>query len=280
MTALPSPPASPNLTRSDDPFGPVVTLALEAQTYRFRWVLPGTFTMGEARSRRRASYDQTAHTVTLSAGCWLGEAPVTQALWAALMGAATTNAGPAHPVVRVSWDESIDILARLNTVVPGLAARLPTEAVWERACRAGTDTETWVGRARFDALAPFAWSIENNDHVVQPVATRAPNPWGFHDLLGNVWEWCADWYGRYPTEAVIDPTGPLSGLSRIARGGMFLNEAKLLTAPRRIAFACDYRDEAVGVRLARAADDAPWDAPPAVQREPAPTLRKRAKARS
>lgn len=279
MTALPSPATPPTLTRSEDPFGPVVTLALEAVTYRFRWVLPGTFMMGEAKSRRRASYDQTAHTVTLSAGGWLGEAPVTQALWAALMGAATTNVGPTHPVVRVSWDDCMDFLARINAAVPDLAATLPTEALWERACRAGTDTETWVGRASFEALAPFAWSIENNDHVVQPVAMRAPNPWGFHDLLGNVWEWCADWYKSYPTEAVIDPTGPLSGLSRVARGGMFLNAAKQLTAPRRIAFACDDRDEAIGVRLARAAGDAPWDAPPVVQREPAPIPRKRAKAR-
>ncbi|MFO0602238.1 MAG: formylglycine-generating enzyme family protein [Polyangiales bacterium] len=265
----------PSLDRADD----VVTLSLGAASQRFRWVPPGTFTMGELKPRRRTSYDQTGHVVTLTAGCWLGEAPVTRRFWAAVTDGAPDVAEPDHPVTQVSWDDCDAFLARLNALVPGLAAEFPLEAWWERACRAGTDGETWVGRASLTALDPFAWCVENNDRVVHPVATKAPNPWGFYDLLGNVWEWCADWYRAYPAGPVTDPTGPGVGGSRVARGGMYLNAASKLSAPRRVAFEPNYRDVAVGFRLAHPAGEGVWDAPAVAPRAATPPVKAKARAK-
>lgn len=243
----------PSLDRADD----VVTLSLGAASQRFRWVPPGTFTMGELKPRRRTSYDQTGHVVTLTAGCWLGEAPVTRRFWAAVTDGAPDVAEPDHPVTQVSWDDCDAFLARLNALVPGLAAEFPLEAWWERACRAGTDGETWVGRASLTALDPFAWCVENNDRVVHPVATKAPNPWGFYDLLGNVWEWCADWFSAtHPADAVLrDPTGPPEGTARVMRGGSYLCHRSYCNRYRVAARSSNTPDSASGNTGFRVAAD-------------------------
>ena len=263
---LPSTTPAWTFTRTDDPHGPLVTAARGPVALRFRWVWPGVFTMGRGQ-RGRTSYDETPHEVTLTGGCWLGDAPVTQEVWEAVMGETPSGVrGPDRPVVRVSWDDAQRLLARLEDEAPGFGARLPTEAWWERACRAGTDAATWAGPARPEVIDRIAWCGDNNpEGTIQPVRGKEPNPWGFHDLLGNVWEWCSDWQARYPTAPVTDPAGPDAGVGRVLRGGMFLTMGKKLSASLRMAEPPSGRDESMGLRLACAPGSAPWE--PAAHRE-------------
>ncbi|HEX2687950.1 MAG TPA: formylglycine-generating enzyme family protein [Kofleriaceae bacterium] len=170
---------------------------------RMRWIPPGAFLMGSPEDELgRFPNEGPQHTVMLTRGYWLGETPVTQALWAAVMGENPSRfrgeepEDLERPVEQVSWDDCQAFLERLNQQVVGLGARLPTEAEWERACRGGTEGATWVGELSREIRAPeldaIAWYGGNSDEETHPVGRKAPNPYGLYDLLGNVYEWCAD----------------------------------------------------------------------------------------
>jgi formylglycine-generating enzyme required for sulfatase activity len=183
------------------------------------------------------------HRVRISRAFWMGQTEVTQGLWKAVMGSNPShfsNCGDDCPVEKVSWDDCQDFIRKLNGMVSGGNFRLPTEAEWEYACRAGTtglyagdlDAMGWYGNNSgnkpIDALAiwnelkdwgKYGQRILDNGCRTHSVATRQPNAWGLYDMHGNVWEWCQDWYSDYPSGSVTDSTGPSSGSFRVLRGG-------------------------------------------------------------
>jgi formylglycine-generating enzyme required for sulfatase activity len=133
--------------------------------------------------------------------------------------------GDDYPMYYVSWEEAVEFCRRLTDLeraagrLPvGHVYRLPTEAEWEYACRAGSTTRFANGNAEAD-LDKIGWYGGNSGGTSHPVGMKLPNAWGLHDMHGNVWEWCLDWYGDYPSDSVMDPRGTQSGSDRVLRGG-------------------------------------------------------------
>lgn len=196
-----------------------------------------------------------AHRVELTHPFLLGTTEVTQKHWLDTMG---TKPGPeAHwampdwqtlPVVSVSWDEIADFIRALEARDPGTRYRLPTEAEWEYAARAGTQGLRPMHSAM---LAEYAWYIANSDDVPHPVATRKPNPWGLYDMLGNVWEWTQDWYApdAYAYAPAMNPTGPETGAKRVRRGGSYHCPLYMVRPGYRAADTPDTAYSVTGFRL-------------------------------
>ena len=149
------------------------------------------------------------------------------------------------PVETVSWDDAQAFIRQLNARGGGAAYRLPTEAEWENAARAGT-----VGD-RYGTPDAIAWYRANSGFRTHPVAQKMPNAWGLHDMLGNVWEWVEDWYGEYPGGAVTDPEGPSTGSYRVIRGGGWQAYAVYCRAANRSGNWPGSRSIRIGLRLLR-----------------------------
>ena len=181
---------------------------------QFVWVPAGEFRMGST-SAEAFDNEQPVTQVRISRGFWLGQHEVTQAEWQGVMGTNPSNFSGCGqcPVEEVSWNDAQEFIGRLNGRAGGNRYRLPTEAEWEYAARAGTTGD------RYGNLDASAWYGGNSGKRTHPVGQKAPNAWGLHDMLGNVWEWAADWYDDYPGGSVTDPKGPGSGSERVARGG-------------------------------------------------------------
>jgi sulfatase modifying factor 1 len=187
------------------------------------WCKPGTFEMGSPLEEEGRYDRETLHEVTLTSGYWLGKHPVTQAQWENVMGDNPSYLkGANRPVECVSWDDVTSFCEKLTELereagrLPAdMAYQLPTEAEWEYACRAGTTTAFSFGD---ELTAKDAHIAENLGGTIE-VGKYPGNAWGFHDMHGNVWEWCADRYGAYSTGAVRDPVGPADGSYRVERGG-------------------------------------------------------------
>ncbi len=200
---------------------------------KFKPIIGGTFTMGEGVTRTRpatlldAEYGQVmgneAHQVTLTEPFELGIYAVTQDQYEQVMGSNLSKfKGPQNPVESVSWDDAVEFCRKLSALPAeksaGYVYRLPTEAEWEYACRAGTKTKYSFGDSESE-LGDYAWYEENSGGTTHPVGGKKPNPWGLYDMHGNVYEWCQDWYGHYPGGKLTDPTGAASGSFRVSRGG-------------------------------------------------------------
>jgi formylglycine-generating enzyme required for sulfatase activity len=211
-------------------------------------VSPGEFLMGSPESERDRNADEVQHRVRLTEPFWLGKYPVTQKQWKAVMGNNPSESrGYNLPVENVSWEGAMEFCRRLTEMerkagrLPGgLAYSLPTEAQWEYACRAGTTTATAFGdslsslEANFDGNYPYGGARRGpNLERTTPVGSYRPNAWGFYDLHGNVWEWCSDWYGDYPSGSVTDPAGPSSGSFRVGRGGSWFLNGKYCRSANR-----------------------------------------------
>jgi formylglycine-generating enzyme required for sulfatase activity len=237
----------------EDRFGIFMSFPVGDVVQRLRWIPDGTFTMGSPETEEGRWEDEgPQHEVTISEGYWLGETPVTQALWEAVMGSNPSQfRGPDRPVEQVSWEDCQQFLERLNAMVPGLEGRLPTEAEWERACRAGTAGPTWAGKNTAQVLRKLAWYGDNSGHQSHPVGKKPPNPWGLYDMLGNVWEWCEDRRGPYEAAPVTDPRGLAVGSYRVMRGGSWSSYARYVRAAYRAAYDPANRDGLLGFRLAR-----------------------------
>ena len=182
----------------------------------------GRFRMGSPAKEKYRSEDEAQHWVVITRPFYMGKHEVTQEVWEKVMGENPSNfKGARNPVENVSWDDCQEFLKKLNALGKERGQfRLPTEAEWEWACRAGTRTRFCSGDA--DAgLADYAWFDANSGNTTHPVGTRRPNAWGLHDLHGNVWEWCGDWYGEdyYAKSPKYDPAGPATGSLRVLRGG-------------------------------------------------------------
>ncbi len=183
---------------------------------------PGSFTMG-------GEWEKPVHTVILTKGFWLGKYPVTQIQWESVMGNNPSRfKGATRPVEHVSWDMCQGFIRKLNGCV-NYEVRLPWEAEWEYACRAGTMWK-YAGSGNLDDMG---WYDKNSGEETHPVGQKRPNDWGFFDMHGNVWEWCQDWHDSYSDYVVCDPTGSSSGERRVLRGGSCRNGDTSCTSPYR-----------------------------------------------
>jgi formylglycine-generating enzyme required for sulfatase activity len=158
-----------------------------------------------------------------------------------------SNCGYTCPVQSVSWDDIQQFLVRLNQQDPGKGYRLPTEAEWEYAARAGTRGDYGIA----GAVCSFAWIVDCSQNRTWPVAQKPANAWGLHDMHGNVREWVQDWYGTYPSTPQTNPTGPATGSVRVLRGGLWSDFAIYARSANRGLYTPSFRSATFGFRLAR-----------------------------
>jgi formylglycine-generating enzyme required for sulfatase activity len=194
------------------------------------------------------SNEEPVHRVQITRPFYLGKYPVTQGEWQAVMGNNPSHfKGERRPVEQVTWEDAQAFIQRLNAQKGEEVYRLPTEAEWEYACRAGTTG------ARYGDLDRIAWYGENSGNQTHPVGEKAANAWGLHDMLGNVWEWVGDWYGRdyYQQSPSVDPPGPNNGNFRVCRGGSWRFNPGIVRAASRDFFFPALRNFNLGFRVAR-----------------------------
>jgi formylglycine-generating enzyme len=257
------------------------------------WIPPGTFMMGSPVTeleRQADGQDETQHQVTITAGFWMAKHEVTQEEYLGLVGTNPSywrngrlplpidglsgTGGPVtdellHPVDGVSWSDAVNYCLLLTEreraegrLLEGYVYRLPTEAEWEYACRAGSTTvfpqgnELRSGWANFRGTAEYEASLGTVDNPAGvylgrtvPVSDYAANPWGLYDMQGNLLEWCHDWHGPYPTGSVTDPTGPPTGTLRALRGGAWFFRARGCRSAFRSYAAPSDAGEAAGFRV-------------------------------
>ena len=202
----------------------------------------GTFEMGSD-----GSFDmQPIHSVTITRDFELEATEVTQAQWRAVMGNDPAHfPGDDRPVEMVSWNDAQAFIRRLNQLDPGKGYRLPTEAEWEYACRAGSTDQGW------GSVDDVAWWHRNSEEQTHPVGERQANAWGLYDMLGNVWEMTSDWKDPYPNGPVTDPAGPAHGYYKVIRGGSWFDVPAAANAAFRASPAPDEKSNSQGFRLAR-----------------------------
>ena len=238
--------------------GPTAEKSQVFDGIEFIWIPPGEFRMGST-SRHADSDEKPVTRVRITRGFWLGKYEVTQRQWAAAMGNNPSyfkNCGGNCPVEQVSWNDVQEFIGKLNGRSGGQRYRLPTEAEWEYAARAGTRTYTYAGdltkpTGNDPVLNGIAWYDENSGRRTHPAGRKAPNAWGLHDMLGNVWEWVGDRKGDYPGGTVTDPAGPNSGSGRVDRGGSWGDLAGICRSANRDRGSPGNRNHYLGFRLLR-----------------------------
>lgn len=207
---------------------------------------------------RAGSFLRANQQITISRDFWLGKYEVTQGEYAAVMGknpskfVGDTN----RPVEKVSHLDAQAYCAAVSRrereaghLPAGFVYRLPSEAEWEYACRAGTTNRFSFGEETGDA-AQFAWTDENSEGTTHPVGQKSPNPWGLHDMHGNVWEWVQDWFAQYPNTALTNPLGPSTSKFKVFRGGGWNNEIQFARSGNRFMMAVSNGIHFVGFRMA------------------------------
>jgi formylglycine-generating enzyme required for sulfatase activity len=233
-------------------------------TIEMVWIEPGTFMMGSLLSERDQDSDEgPQHQVTIRRGFWLGKYELTQAQWESVMGTRPwmeqafsfmVGEGLNHPAVYISWADLGVFVGELNEAEGREIYRLPTEAEWEYACRAGTTTK-WSFGDDVSQLVEYAWYYNNafdmGEMYAHAVGTKLPNPWGLYDMHGNVWEWCQDWKGSYLSGSQVDPVGLSSGSARVVRSGGFYYYDLYLRSANRNRHSPGKRDYFIGARLVR-----------------------------
>jgi len=247
---------------------------------KFVYIPPGIFMMGSPENEHGRSDDETLHKVTLTKGFYMETTQVTVGHWRSFIKAAgfkteaETGDGAyvwtgsewkknkkyywdnpgfpqtdEHPVTCVSWNDVQAFITWLNEKEKKFYS-LPTEAQWEYACRAGSDKAYCFGD-NAGKLKEYAWYEDNSDRKTHPVAQLASNVWGLHDMHGNVWEWCADWYGAYLTGAITDPVGTYTGPGRVSCGGCWYGSARNCRSAYRCNWVPGDRHDALGFRVQR-----------------------------
>ena len=206
----------------------------------------GTFRMGSPVGEPLRQEEEMPRRVVLTRAFRIAATEVTQRQWVALMASnPSAPKGDALPVTSVSWKEAQEFCLKLSQK-EGATYRLPTEAEWEYACRAGA-ADPPVGPTELGALS---WYADNSDETIHPVGQKRPNAWGLHDMLGNVAEWTLDAYGPYPRALEDkDPTGPATGSARVVRGGSWRGFVPALRCAARTGTLESYQLAHVGLRV-------------------------------
>ncbi len=227
----------------------------------FVYIPAGAFMMGSPPDEYGRGDNETQHWVTLTKGFYMQTTEVTQGQWKAVMGSNPSyykDCGNHCPVESVSWEDVQKFVYRLNQMEETDKYRLPFEGEWEYACRAGTTTPYWFGeepaRDSFDYHGRYSTSEAARGRYKKgmlPAVAFGPNAWGLSNMHTDVWEWCQDWYDKYPAGPVTDPTGRSSGVVRVARGGRWFFHNPLCRSANRGMLPPDYRDRNLGFRLAR-----------------------------
>jgi len=229
----------------------------------------GTFMMGSPIEKEGADNDEEQHQVTISKDYYLGVTEVTQGQYEKVMGTNPSyfqkrvigkSDSSMYPVEQVSWEDAVEFCKKLSELPEekkaGRVYRLTTEAEWEYACRAGSKAAYSFG-PNSKTLGDYAWFEENSGSQTHPVGEKKANAWGLYDMHGNVWEWCSDWYGKYPKGSVSDPSGPSEGSFRVLRGGSWSPVAAICRSANRFRYAPSNRDRDLGFRLALSSSGIP-----------------------
>ncbi|MBI4604137.1 MAG: SUMF1/EgtB/PvdO family nonheme iron enzyme [Planctomycetes bacterium] len=224
---------------------------------RLAYMPPGEFLMGSPPGEEGRGVDETQHRVRITRPFYLGVTEVTQAQWKAVMGTSPSSfKGDKLPVEQVSWEDAKEFCRKLSER-EGKSYRLPTEAEWEYACRVGTTTPFHTGstistsQANYDGNDTYGSGQKGvSRHKTVDVGSFPANPWGLHDMHGNVWEWCEDWYGEYPPGEVADPKGPSTGVSRVLRGGSWIDGPRFCRSASRYGHVPGVRGSGLGFRVA------------------------------
>lgn len=243
---LPEPATAPQPSSSR-------TFTVKGVSFRMKLLKAGTFMMGATPEMEDDALDNEfpVHKVTLTKDYYMGETQVTQALWQAVMGKNPSwfTGNDQRPVECVSWNDCQDFIEQLNRIT-GEHFRLPTEAEWEFAARGGNESKgcRYAGSNDLDEVV---WYCGNSNLQTHQVATKQPNELGLYDMSGNVYEWCADWFGKdyYQTSPDVDPQGPASGLFRVLRGGSWHSIARLCRLSGRSRNYPEGRINYYGLRL-------------------------------
>ncbi len=202
----------------------------------------------------RNEVERPVHQVTISQDFWMGQFDVTQKQWQDVMGnnpSGNLAAGADAPVEQISWKDVQSFLEKANAMQTRWKLRLPTEAEWEYAARAGSNAET------YGPLDEIAWYKANAGRTTHPVGQKKPNGFGLYDMLGNVWQWCQDWFGPYPSEPVTDPQGASSGDKHPTRGGCYYCDVVHERAARRNRDLEDHSSRSIGFRIVAVPRHAP-----------------------
>ena len=224
----------------------------------FVLIQPGKFLMGSPKDEPGRYTGERPHRVNLTKPFYLQTTEVTQGQWQALMGknpSSHKGCGDSCPVEQVSWEDAQRFIQKLNQKEGTDKYRLPTEAEWEYACRAGSTTAfpnggiTTLQCGVDEKLNAIAWYCGNSQNLIHPVAGKRPNEWGLYDMLGNVQEWCQDWFGGYPDDEVVNPKGPKKGSYRVMRGGVWYSPARDARCASRFGSPPHYRFQHIGFRL-------------------------------
>jgi formylglycine-generating enzyme required for sulfatase activity len=234
----------------------------EGVSIDFVYIPAGSFAIGAAPGEEGPLDDseEPQHIVELSKGFYLAKYELTQAQWRAVVGTQPwrrrqyVKEGAQFPATYITWVEVEEFVRRLNKKASKDLYRLPTEAEWEYACRAGTTTP-WASGDDEQTLEDYAW-ISGNTWALRKkhphaIGQKKPNAWGLHDMHGNVWEWVADWESAYTADRQIDPQGPENGERRVGRGGSFGTLGLGVRSASRFFSPPDARNPDVGARIAR-----------------------------
>ncbi len=270
--------ADPSVPTPGRRFYRALSVAAPADT-NLVFIQPGTFTMGSPTNEAERVSDEVQHIVTISRGFWMGKFLVTQGDYLSVVGSNPSFFNGVHgtdyatdltrPVESVSWIDATNYCAlrtqheRAEGRIPtNYVYRLPTESEWEYACRAGTTTAFYLGSGLQSGQANFNGQNEydaavgdiNNPNGIYlgtttPVGSYAANGWGLYDMIGNVFEWCQDWYGAYPAGSVTDPQGPGTGAVRVFRGGAWSYYARYCRSALRLYNLPDVRFYDIGFRV-------------------------------
>jgi formylglycine-generating enzyme len=248
---------------------PCTALAVEKafqNSFGMEFVLipAGTFVMGSPPDEPYRSNAEVQHPVTISSPFYMQTTEVTLKQWRAVMGKRfffRRKGTPDMPVVKVSWYDCIDFIKKLNAREKG-TYRLPTEAEWEYACRAGSSTAYSWGNTIECTKAMYGNKTRRSEDCIEymkfggfatdkpaPVKSYPPNAWGLYDMHGNVWEWCRDWIGDYRVDDGKDPRGPHSGSEKIRRGGSWFGQGDLCRSANRNASHPASKYRTTGFRL-------------------------------
>ena len=226
----------------------------------FVLINPGKFLMGSPADEPGRYTGERQHRVNLTEPFYLQTTEVTQRQWQALMGenpSVHKRCGDSCPVEQISWEDAQRFIQKLNRKEGTDKYRLPTEAEWEYACRASSTTALPNGdiielECGLDPnLDPSGWYCGNSQDMIKPVAGKKPNAWGLYDMLGNVQEWCQDWFGGYPDDEVVDPEGPKEGTYRVMRGGVWYSPARDVRCASRFGSPPHYRFQHIGFRIGK-----------------------------